>query len=180
MLRASACLLYLCVLGCSFERRPEAQEDEVTVDVGADEDVGAPVPPENGARAAADVVHLFRESIAMGDLSLALGLLHGEAELVDGLIGEGNEELTRGELLLEVRRRVADHVHLEAVETDVALQGEASALVTSLLVMREVTPEGPGEVVGRLYESALLLPSDEGWRIRHLHRSFLSPHDGSF
>jgi hypothetical protein len=35
--------------------------------------------------------------------------------------------------------------------------------------------EGIGEEVGQIYETALLTPSLEGWKIRHIHRSLAAP-----
>ncbi len=169
-LSAWACLLLFAA--CTFERRPEAPNDEVPIEAQSEDDAVDEPRPTDVASAARAAVRLFRESVASGDLSLALGLLHSDAVLVDDLVGDVPEELTRGERLLELRREVADRVVLEPVESEVLLQGEESALVTTVLIMREEAEEGAGEM-GRLYESVLLVPSDEGWRIRHLHRSFL-------
>ena len=174
-----ASFLFLCSFvaltfsGCTFERRDaEPAEGLESAEVArAPEEERLTDAAEEIARA---VVDAFREYVAAGDLSLALAGLHGEANLVDPLVGQAAETASRGELLLELRSRHAEGLVYEPLEADVFLVGEDAALVVSLLSMlREGDAQIPEEV-GRVLETVYLVGSDEGWKIRHLHRS-LSP-----
>ena len=176
---SGASFLFLCSFlaltfsGCTFERRDTEPAEGLGSADGARATEGelSAGEAEDIARAAVDA---FRESVAAGDLSLALARLHGEATLVDPLVGQAAETVSRGELLLELRRRHAEGLVYEPLEADVFLAGEDAALVVSLLSMlREGDAEIPEEV-GRVLETVYLVGSDEGWKIRHLHRS-LSP-----
>jgi hypothetical protein len=124
-----------------------------------------------GEDLALETVRLFRESVAVGDLSLALALLDRDASLVEVIPGESSEQVTRGELLLELRRRHAEGLHLELLESRITLPAEGVALVLSRLAVLQSGPDGYGEEVGRVDETVVLLVTPDGWRIRHLHRS---------
>ena len=129
---------------------------------------------EASARA---TVRAFQDAVFVGDLSLALTLLDPSATLVDPLVGDAAQDATRGELVLELRRRYATGVRLEGLSVEVTLLGggtappDATALVISELAMLQERDDGIGEQVGRVHETALLVSTPEGWRIRHLHRS---------
>lgn len=135
------------------------------------------IPGGDAEEAARATVRMFRESVAAGDLSLALALLDPQATLVDPLVGDAAAEATRGELVLELRRRYASGVRLEALATEITVFGgglsplEAAALVVSDLAMLQERDDGIGEQIGRVHETAILASTPEGWRIRHLHRS---------
>jgi ketosteroid isomerase-like protein len=123
---------------------------------------------------ARQTIELFRTSVAAGDLSQALSLLDGDATLLDALAGEASEAVTRGELLLELRGRHSEGVTLEPVATQVTLlAGEAAFLVSGLEVF-EPKEDGVLAMVGKMHETVLRIGSEGGWRIRSLHRSFLS------
>lgn len=159
----------LIVLGaCTFERRSELEEngEEARTAPGL---LGDPpgmeraLPPEG-------IVRLFRDAVVRGDLSLALSLLHREATLVDKLAASPDGRRTRGEILVELRRRHAEGMALEVLESTVH-EVEGGTLVLTRLAVLEEEENGIGVEVGRVYETALLVPTDAGWRIRHFHRS---------
>jgi hypothetical protein len=155
-------LLSLVQTGCTFERRADLHEDPeaATPALEAGERLRPP----------AAVVRVFRDAVVVGDLSLALSLLHRQATLVDGLAGSDVETLTRGELLMELRRRHGEGLVLEVLGTEVEVTGE-SAMVLSSLALIDRGEDGIGVETGRVYETVLLVLTEDGWRIRHLHRS---------
>ena len=171
--------LFLCSFvaltfpGCTFERRDAEPAEGLgsAESARATEEERSAGDAEDIARAAVDA---FRESVAAGDLSLALARLHGEATLVDPLLGQAAERASRGELLLELRSRHAEGLIYDPLEADVFLVGEDAALVVSLLSMLQEGDTEIPEEVGTVLETVYLVGSDEGWKIRHLHRS-LSP-----
>ena len=126
------------------------------------------------AEAAQSAVESFRESVAAGDLSIALSWLDGEATLVDPLVREATRSASLGELLLELRSRHAEGVTYEPLETDVVVSGEAAAMVVTLLSVVGGGDDAGSEDVKTVLETVFLIGSEEGWKIRHLHRS-LSP-----
>jgi len=159
---------------CTFEPR-----------VGTDESAPAsaeePTLPSDGtlveasSGAALRTAEVFRAAVAAGDLSRALALVDRDATLVDGLVGEAAEAGTRGELLLELRRRHSEGMDLEVVASTVDLLSDEIALVVSRLVLLEVGADGIGEEVGRVHETILLTLQPDGWRISRLHRSLAPP-----
>lgn len=149
--------------GCTFEQRGDLDEDPAAGTTADPGDWQRIQPP-------ATVARVFREAVVIGDLSLALSLLHRQATLVDELAGTDEELATRGELLMELRRRHVDGLVLEALDTQVEVTGE-TALVLTRLALIDRGEDGIGLEVGRAYETALLVATEEGWRIRHLHRS---------
>ncbi len=132
-----------------------------------------PVPPEE---AALNALRTFREAMALGDLSLALALVDRDATLVDDLVGAAAADASRGEVLLELRSVLAQGLEVEEQSQRVSLPGGV-AVVVSQLVLRVVDPEAPDPVQEmdgrRLHETVVLVPTDDGWRLRHLHRSLV-------
>ena len=167
--------LGVCVLaGCTFEPRDGTDEStsDMAEDAGMQSD-GAVVDVSSGA--ALRTAEIFRSAVATGDLSRALALVDRDATLVDGLVGEAAEAATRGELLLELRRRHSEGMDLEVVSSTVDLLSGEVALVVSRLALLEVGSDGIGEEVGRVHETILLTLQAEGWRIVRLHRSLAPP-----
>jgi hypothetical protein len=145
---------------------------------GADDTLSVVVDPDASARVTMDV---FREAVRVGDLSLALRLLDEAAIVVDALAGGAGAPAvtTRGELLLELRRRHADGLLLEVADSELRWIGDHVLLATRLRVLRRAEdPENPPDTLGTAAESSLLRPTPEGWRIVHLHRS-LDPASGA-
>lgn len=169
LLRAGPLLFVaLVVMGagaCTFERRDDVDEEEAAA-------TRALPGFEDGSRwrSPEGVVRLFREAVVLGDLSMALSLLDRQSILVDELAGAPDEAMTRGELLLELRRRHTEGLVLEVLQTRVEEAGETALVLTHLAIM-DRDEDGIGVEVGRVYESVVLVPTEEGWRIRHLHRS---------
>ena len=164
---------------CTFEKRAENAAEAVvaeteSAEVREAERVVAPaLPPEEAALGA---LRTFREAMAVGDLSLALALVDRDATLVDDLVGAAAADASRGEVLLELRSVLAQGLELEEESQRVSFLGGV-AVVVSRLVLRVADPEAPGpvqEMDGRqLHETVVLVPTDDGWRLRHLHRSLV-------
>jgi len=167
--------LGFCVLtGCTFETRDGSGEavNEVAGEAAIPSD-GPIVEISSGA--ALRTAETFRSAVAAGDLSRALALVDRDATLVDGLVGEAAEAGTRGELLVELRRRHSEGMDLEVVASDVDLLSDEVALVVSRLALLQVGAGGIGEEVGRVHETILLKLQADGWRIVRLHRSLAPP-----
>jgi hypothetical protein len=155
-------LLPLLQAGCTFERRADLDEDPeaATPAMEAGERIRSP----------AAVVRVFRDAVVVGDLSLALSLLDRRATLVDELAGSHGETLTRGELLMELRRRHVEGLVLEVLGTEMEVAAESAMVLTSLALI-DRGDDGIGIETGRAYETVVLVLTEDGWRIRHLHRS---------
>lgn len=165
---AALFLVSFLLTSCVLERRGDeaVQPDSLTSDAIPDS-----LTADERARHA---VRIFRDAVAAGDISRALSLMSEGASIIDPLVGRTSDEAPVGEVLLELRRIHSDGVRLESIEDEVSLLPSGDALVlTTLAVLQEV--EGVGEEVDRMEESALLTPSPEGWKLRHLHRSLVEP-----
>lgn len=167
---AFALLTLVSVSGCVLERRPDA---EVAAE-SDDPDVELP-PAADPSEAVRITLEVFREAVRVGDLSLALGLLDRQAVLFDELAGPGDAAPTRGELLLELRRRHAAGLRLEVEASEVHLADQIAVVVNRLGLLRRPTSEGEEPVrEGEARETIVLVASPEGWRILHLHRSVVT------
>lgn len=156
-------------LACTFERRPAVEGEAGSGDLVLSGGISSGL--DEGA--ALETVRLFREAVALGDLSLALVLLDREATLVDELVGEASEARTRGELLLALRRRHAGGLSFESRGDPLVASSGEGVLVGSHLTVFQADAGGEPALFGTLYESVLLVPNPDAWRIRHLHRSFV-------
>lgn len=126
------------------------------------------------AASALQTLRVFRESVEIGDLSLALALLDREVEIVDHLVGSpfsGGGTLSRGEALLELRRLHSEGLVLEEMGSELVLRQDAALIHARLVVLQRDEATGVAREVTRGHETVLMVPSPEGWRIRLLHRS---------
>jgi hypothetical protein len=166
----------LLIASCTFERRADPNGDE-SLRLNGTPSADELEAVELAATAAVRTMELFRSSVASGDISRALALVDRDASLVDDLAGQAMEASTRGELLLELRRRHAEGLTFEVTGSEAVLLSESVALVLSHLVLTQTGREGSADLVVRLNETAVLVSTSEGWRIRHFHRSY-APVDG--
>lgn len=161
--------------GCTFEHRGNGagEADPDLPAVISDTTAGEPTPPRSPEVPVLEALRTHREAVGRGDLALALALLHREATLADALLATVDEELTRGELLLELRSRLGAGYHLVEVSVEASVHDESALVVSRLLLEGHEGAAGAlEEMKGRgLRETAFLLLTPEGWRIRHLHRS---------
>lgn len=160
----TSAFLLLLLPSCTLERRGEESVDAESTTI-------APVnESEFAEELARQTVRLFRDAVSAGDISRALSMMDDEGGLIDPLAGVSSTSYPVGEVLLELRRRHAEGVRFEPIDDEVSLLPSGEALVVTMLTMLEER-EGIGEEVGRMYESALLTPAVEGWKVRHIHRS---------
>jgi hypothetical protein len=159
-----ALLLLLVLGGCTIEPRWEVEPEEPSPDTVALPESASP------EEAVATTVEVFREAVRVGDLSLALSLLDRDAILADDLADGNGEGTTRGEVLMELRRRHAAGLRLEAIESQTR-EVAGGWLVSTRLDILGTDEEGEPTLDGHARESALLAPTDEGWRIVLFHRS---------
>jgi len=176
---ASAVLTFTALAGCTLERRadPDGAADVDTVAVLGESPLDPPPVTTDPSESVRVTVEVFREATRVGDVSLALQLLDNRALLMDDLVLESGGRVsdlpaTRGEHLLELRRRHAAGLSFEILESDLRWVDDAALLTTRLLLlMRATEPDAAPDTVGVALESAFLRPSPEGWRIVHMHRS---------
>lgn len=147
---------------------PPAEGDTLVLD-GPEAGVEFPRPGPTAT------VRAFREAVSVGDLSLALSLLDRQAFLVDDLVGDPESAGTRGEALLELRSRLAAGVTLHEENSRVNYSEQGAVVLTRLRIeAANGATEEALEMEGRaLTETAVLILTEEGWRIAHFHRSLL-------
>lgn len=94
-----------------------------------------------------------------------------------GLPGAADQPATRGELLLELRRRHAAGLGVTVVGSQLRWMEDDLAVLTSRLALtrrRSASDPGgetPPDTIGWARETAIVRATSEGWRILHLHRS---------
>jgi hypothetical protein len=123
------------------------------------------------------VVNSLQTARDGGDLAAALALFDGEAR-VSGLVPRAGGDTSPSwrsprEALEEEGSRSVAQPGLELLESSVAWPGGGTALVLRRYVDVERAPGEPTAL-----ESLLLIRGPGGWRILHLHRSFVSPGSG--
>lgn len=162
---------------CTFEHRGSGNDDEEVSGPAydsADERGALPAVPADPESAVLDVVRTFREATARGDLSLALSLMSRDAFMTDALVGGGVAEQSRGEMLLELRALMAEGFSLSEGSVRVHFPGAVAVAFAGLTLEAEAEePAGRlSDFVGRaVYETVVLVSTEQGWRIQHLHRS---------
>lgn len=149
---ASAALVLVLALVAA---PPAAGQEQIAVRQGGD--------PEEEVAA---VVRAFHDALAAGDSTAALGHLHPDVVVYEDGHAETLEEYRSGHLAADMG--ASDAVQRETLGHDVVVYDEA-ALSTRLEAASGTI--GEREIEGRLTETMLLVPTDEGWKIRHVHWS---------
>jgi ketosteroid isomerase-like protein len=121
-------------------------------------------PAESAAVRA--VVQGFKDALAAGDSTAALGYLHPDLVVYEGGHAESLAEYRAGHL-------AADMEFAAAVETTALEQG---VIVRSDMALWVSESESKGEFRGRPIDShgtetIVLIPTDAGWKILHVHWS---------
>lgn len=123
----------------------------------------AQTPPEEEVLAVADAFH---EALASGDSTRALQLLHPEVRVFEGGHAETLEEYRSGHLPVDMEFSAG--TEREVIEHQVF--GDAEQAV--FLARYRSTGSFRGEAVeARGTETLVLVRTDDGWRIRHIHWS---------
>ncbi|HET6362397.1 MAG TPA: nuclear transport factor 2 family protein [Gemmatimonadota bacterium] len=135
---------------CVFAAPTLAQEREMVAD-------------EAAVRA---VVEGFKDALATGDSTAALGYLHPDLVVYEAGHAETLAEYRAGHL-------AADMEFAAAVETTVLEQG---VIVRPDMALWVSESESKGEFRGRAIdahgvETIVLLPTDAGWKVLHVHWS---------
>lgn len=112
------------------------------------------------------VVQGFKDALADGDSTAALGLLHPDVVIYEAGHAESLAEYRAGHL-------AADMEFAAAVETTMLEQG---VIVRPDMALWVSESESKGEFRGRAIDShgtetIVLLPTDAGWKILHVHWS---------
>lgn len=113
-----------------------------------------------------EVVSAFKEALRDRDSTAALALLHPEVRIYEGGHAETKEEYRSGHL-------AADMAFLGAVTFE-TIRDEVLGARRMALYLSEYRAEGTfrdREIDGRGTETIVLVPTDEGWRIAHIHWS---------
>lgn len=113
-----------------------------------------------------EAVERFRTALETGDSSAVVNLLHPEVRVYESGHAETLEEYRSGHL-------AADIEFQEAVESETRHE-ELVPGTEQVLYLREYTVRGTfrgREIESRGTETLVLVPTDDGWRIRHIHWS---------
>lgn len=117
-------------------------------------------------RAVRETVAAFKRALRSGDSTGALALLHPEVRIYESGHAETKADYRGGHLEADMR-------FLQAVSSettrDAVVNGGTMALYTS--EYRATGTFRGREVDGRGTETMVLVPTAEGWRIRHIHWS---------
>lgn len=113
-----------------------------------------------------EVVEGFQAALAAGDSTAALAYLHPELRVFEAGHAETLEEYRSGHLTADIAflRNVATETLRDAV-----VPGREMALY-----LREYAVKGTfrsREIDGRGTETLVLVPTEDGWKIRHIHWS---------
>ena len=112
------------------------------------------------------VMQEFHGALAAGDEARALELLHPEARIHEQGVAETLEEYRDHHLPADTR--FAEQVSRETLREEV-VPGEG--IVVYLSETQATGQVGEREIDARTVETAVLVRTPEGWRIRHLHWS---------
>ncbi len=130
----------------------------------------APIASDSGRQAVRvqvrQVVERFRTALASADSATVLDLLHPEVRVYEAGHAETLEEYRSGHL-------AADIEFQEGVRSETRHE-ELVPGTEHVLYLREYTVQGTfrgREVDGHGTETLVLVPTDDGWRIRHIHWS---------
>jgi ketosteroid isomerase-like protein len=158
----------LLLLGaCTFERRADVGSERALPGEGVELPEGSTTPAEDSIRA---IVAAVGEALRVGDASRVALLTAPGATLVDA---EAGTFWTRDDLMGTLPRQLEDRETPQTWSLErsrITRFGDAALLVDEYHVAEaSVQPES------RAIETLLLVRSDGGWRLAHLHRALLSP-----
>ncbi len=150
----------LVVSACTFERRPDRRNGEEEPDTAA---VSRTEILEDSMEAMVDA---FVEALRAGDVSRAVGMLHGQATLYDEETGRRWGPMQVDSLLPGPMGREGEELRREPSDSWVEVYDPAA------VVVRRYRPAASREAAARTaLETYVLVRTDGGWAIRHLHRS---------
>jgi ketosteroid isomerase-like protein len=112
------------------------------------------------------VVEGFHAALAAGDSTSALTFLHPQVVVYEGGHAEDLQAYRSGHL-------EADMAFSQAVTTE-TIEDRLVLMPHSALYLRETTVHGTfrdRDIDARGVETMLVVPSDDGWKIRHIHWS---------
>lgn len=113
-----------------------------------------------------ETVERFREALAAGDSLAVVELLHPEVRVYEGGHAETLDEYRSGHLAADIEFQGA--VSGETLD-EALVATDAMALYTREYRMRGTLRDREIDAHGT--ETLVLVPTDEGWRIRHIHWS---------
>lgn len=146
--------------GCTFERRADTENDE------EGPDTAAATRLEILRDSLQATVGGFVEALRTGDHSRAVGMLHEEATLYDEESGHRWDPTQADSLLPGPMERDDAELRWELSESWAEIYDEAA-----LVVLRYHATISREEAPWTAMETYVLVRADDGWRIRHLHRS---------
>lgn len=150
----------LVVSACTFERRPDRRNGDEEPDTAA---VTRAEILEDSVEATVDA---FVEALRAGDASRAVGMLHARATLYDEETGRRWGPMQVDSLLPGPMGREGEELRWESSDSWVEVYDPAAVVVRRYrdAASREAAP-------WTALETYVLVRTDGGWAIRHLHRS---------
>lgn len=141
------------------QKKPKAQMQHMAMDTAA------------MRKAARAVIVGFRDALAAGDSAAMLGYLHEDVVIYEGGHAETKAQYRSGHLAGDIA--FAKAVRRTTVK-DALTMAHHMALYTSEGTSKGTYREREIDAVGT--ETMVLVPTDEGWKIRHIHWSSRNAH----
>lgn len=149
----------LVASACTFERRPDSRNG------GEEPDTAAVTRAEILEDSVEATVGAFVEALRAGDVSRAVGMLHAGATLYDEETGRRWGPMQVDSLLPGPMGREGEELRWESSDSWVEVYDPAA------VVVRRYGAASPEAAVRTALETYVLVRTDGGWAIRHLHRS---------
>jgi ketosteroid isomerase-like protein len=121
-----------------------------------------PSTPEAEVRA---VARAFKEALARGDSTAALGCLHDDVLILEGGRAETKTQYRSGHLAADIR--FASSVKSETLRDGVTMHGDVALYTQSYRVTGTSSRGAPIDRTSS--EAPLLVRTPAGWRIRNVH-----------
>jgi len=112
------------------------------------------------------VIHGFKQALQAGDSLAVLDLLHPEARIYEGGHAETREQYRSGHLRSDIAFLGA--VTSETIWESVVVGSDVAVYMSEYTVQGEYRGR---EIDSHGTETIALVPTEEGWRIRHIHWS---------
>lgn len=159
---------------CTLEERPdrpaEREDPSEEPDVGLAAELSEDPADATAADSVRAVASAFRDALEMGDLSSALQLVDRDAVVFDRMGGDPPEGASTGEVLLREIRLRRDGLNLEPLDSQLTFHGDVAVEVTRAEPSWEGGEDRAG-IHGPVLETMVLVRTEDGWRLGHLHRS---------
>lgn len=124
-----------------------------------------PAPAQGPEAEVRSVARAFKEALAAGDSTAALGYLHDDVLILEGGRAETKQQYRSGHLAADMR--FASSVKSETVRDGVTMHGDVALYTQSYRVTGTSARGAPIDRTSS--EAMVLVRTPSGWRIRNIH-----------